>query len=276
VPTAAQDQKAIEQETRAAEKEAASNRQRRALEKQQAEVRAAMGKEPDQQRAVDERAAIMDEINTLERKLVQLKARYEAAHERALEVQTAQRVWDQQQVILNRKVEGATSEDVAAADEAVEIARQLAQRNQLCREMLDVQAKLSQVQDVQRIAKKRSTRLREIAEGIPAVMADLLKEAGLPGLTIAGERLAILTGDGQLLDFETRLSFGQRTRFALQIALGSRPSTQPKILALDAEFWGALDPDRRQEVHQIAVETGVTILTEEPTLGTLRVEPFEQ
>ena len=119
---------------------------------------------------------------------------------------------------------------------------------------------------------------RRIAANVSAVLAELLGEAGVPMLRVIDGRIVVEAGEGDLRDFETRLSFGEKVRVALEVvARGIAGSTRDRVpvVALDPAFWLALDPERRAEVGALAHETGVALLTEEPTEGELRVEVAE-
>ena len=76
---------------------------------------------------------------------------------------------------------------------------------------------------------------------------------------------------GSLLDFETRLSDGQRRRLAIRIAASRFPG---QAVVLNGEHWSHLDEDARREVHRIAAEEGAYIVTEHADAGPLRVEHF--
>jgi hypothetical protein len=128
----------------------------------------------------------------------------------------------------------------------------------------------------------RAKLLRSVAHGTEEALSRLLEKRGLKDLAVVEGRLHWKSQDGRVLDYGSPMvSFGQRVRIALGVALEGidRDSVDSRttgnrlpLLALNPDFWLALDPARKAEVAGIAKERGVCLITEEPGEGELRVE----
>lgn len=260
--------------TRVADRLLVAARAREDLERRQAEIRSTLGERPDpeaaERRAESARAA-KDEA---EKASAAAGRELQAAHSEWQRVKREADQWDIAAGVLAKPVEGPTLAEAKQAEaDAIEAAA-----------AVDDARKLAQATEYRRIcgtartthteAHKRATELRRIAARTTYALGRLLQRSGLPGITIDDGKLAVVSEDGSVSDFATRLSFGQRVRIALQVALHScrRRGNVPVILPLEPEFWAALDPDRKADVCQASTEAGVILVTEEPTEGELRVE----
>lgn len=256
---------------------------REELEVRQAAVRESLGERPDVV-AADEivvaQASICASLNQQMAEIREALARenelLKQAQAQARSVVAAATDWDRRLEILDQPLTGATREQAADVEQRVTVAQQVAAR---AREAARQQALVTQIEESTSEAKaleKEGAIYRSAAQGVQARLGDLLAEAGMGGFSIVDGELHYhgkTRLEGQ--DRFERLSFGQRTRAALGLALVSiqrRGFELPPLLTLDAAFWGALDPERRQELVTISTEAGVTILTEQPDAGELRVE----
>lgn len=261
---------------REAERISVAARARAELEEQKQGIQEALGERPDAQAAARVAEEWRKRVIELERELAAAETSLEAAwrdHER---IKQKDLDWRTRKAILDRPLEGPTADDVEVALKAAEAAQA---RTIIAGKWADACALRKVIADADSTAMlcgQRADELRAVAARVPEVMGRLLARAGVPGLTVQEGRLAVQKSDGTMLDFERRLSFGQKVRIALQVALHRfGGDAAPVLIPLEPEFWQALDPERKREVHEIARELNVTILTEEPDCGSLRVEPME-
>jgi len=251
-----------------------SCRQRKELEERQAQVRETLGERP----AVEwhrSRMSLADAaVNELKSKLAlaQLEQTQAATNLRNAEKEAA--AWDSRHRILEQPLTGASELEVDDARFSLQNACELVTRSQTLRARRKALEDLDRARMAMRTAEKEATSMRGVADAVPAALARALRGAGIPGLTVHEGKLAIQT-DAGVLDWEERLSFGQKVRLALQVALQAAHHDGARVFALDPEFWLALDPVHRTTANHIAKEMGVYLLTEEPAEGELRMESME-
>lgn len=250
------------------------------LERQQAEIRQSLGPLPD----VDEAQKEFDAAN---QRLLELNAELKIAAQawndagaklkgRRMEVEQHR----QRAEILKRPVQGPTLEEAESARVEAETLAGRAMRAQVLGQAEAYTAEHTNADRVKHDADTRGKALREIARGTSDALGRLLERRGLPGLSIVEGRLCVKDGD-TVKDFDKRLSFGQRVRVALGIALAGIDVSAPEhrttgnklpVLPLEPGFWTALDPVKQAEVAQIAKERGVCLITEAPGEGALRFD----
>lgn len=173
--------------------------------------------------------------------------------------------------ILSIPVEGPTAEDVDALEAALAQTKDLFRAARLSDEVRAARAQVEQLEAELEAAEARSETLGEVARTVGERVGDLLSELGLEGFTVTeAGRLAITDEQGEVHDFATRRSEGERIAAVLRLAAVAYPS---KVVALDARYWLALDEEHRAEFARLAVEHELFVLTEEPAEGDLRVEP---
>ena len=250
---------------------------RQQLEEQQAKIKASLGEKPNNWQVTQRIDRLSAEIAELDAKLAGLNAELRNARTERVRIDEALRVWESQAELLKRPLEGPTLAEAAEAVEAaqaaqrrlvdarkVDVARQYLERHQAAKERAERTA-------------DRAKQLRGIAAGTAVALGRLLERRGLPNLTIKEGFLTVLNHKGRAEDF-ARLSLGERTKLAIEIALLGMKDTLPvgetrlPIIPLEPEFWNALDPSKKPEIHRVAVETGVCLVTEEPGDGELRFE----
>ena len=256
---------------------------REALERTQAEIRATLGERPDVDAAVeivrlaelaltssDEAVrAIEQQLATARAEAVARKRDVESAIRQHSGIVGAARQWDESQAILARTPEGPTRAELAGIRDAnIGYAEMLLSDADLSAQYRDAIAEHDSAEERSRRAANESERLRGIAAGLTARLGTILAEAGARGLTVVGGRLAALV-HGKALDFERRLSDGQRVRAALDVA-AERFGGQ--VVPLSGTYWTSLDPESQQEFAALARERGLYVLTEQPASGSLRVE----
>lgn len=251
-----------------------SCRQRKELADRQAQVRASLGDRPDVTARREAVTVVAAEVARLKAALVSAQSEHLAAKELLEAAEKAAKSWDDSARLLEQPLTGASLPDVELAHnklrsllETTRLSAQLRARKQA------LEAHAEAMRD-HKAALERAELMRKISDRVPSVLGHALRHAGIPGLTVHEGKLAIQTEHG-LLDWDSRLSFGQRVRFALQIALQAAQTGGTNVFALDPEFWLALDPEHKQTAHEIAKELGVYLLTEEPADGDLRLEPME-
>jgi len=254
-------------------------RARADLERTQSELRGTLGQRPDSGASRLKVEQLRATIEERERELAGLRAEYRAELEREQAIRQAEATWDSQADILKRTPEGPTLAEAKTAAEAAVAAKEREQRARVLASALEYQGKVAAAKRARDTAAARAEVLRAIAQRTAAALGNLLKRRGVPGLSVADGRLQAVTDEG-LKDFDQRLSFGQRVRLAIGVALaanagGHRETDALPLLPLDPGFWLALDGDRKAEVCAIAKERGVCLVTEEPDTGPLRVERLQ-
>lgn len=254
---------------------------RQRLETQQAGIKETLGERPSSAGVLSDIEIAAKEIADLEKKLAERQMLYQSMIRERARLDEAARRWDQQAEILRRPVEGPT---MAEAAEAVEKARALAGRAIRAEKLDQARTWLEKIDAAKVEATTKGDRaklLRSIAHGTEEALSRLLERRGLKDLAVVEGRLH-WKKDGRLLDYGSPMvSFGQRVRVALGVALEGidRESVESRttgnrlpLLPLNPDFWLALDPERKAEVAAIAKERGVCLITEEPGDGALRVE----
>lgn len=272
--TEEEDRASIEQATKRFALKEQSFQQRVELEERKAKVRESLGDRPNvewHRSRVNLATAALDELKV---KIAQAQAEHTAAVEGLRKAEREATTWDGSARILEQPLSGASSFEVMDAKldldrckTSVELTRALRARRKALED-------LDRARMLMRTAEKDAAGMRGVSDAIPAALARALRGAGIPGLTVHDGKLAIQT-DAGVLDWEERLSFGQKVRFALQVALQAAQHDGARVFALDPEFWLALDPEHRTTAHAIAREIGVYLLTEEPAEGALRMEAME-
>jgi hypothetical protein len=258
------------------EKQAAAARARAKLEAQQAEIRATLGERPnpdvhsERARALAQEGAQVDrEIEALKIRRERLQADEDAARAAYAAATLEARRWDAAQEILARPVEGPLEADLPAIHERlVGIAGNRledAVHSEAHRRAL---AEAKEAEELRAAAEADGARMREAAAHVPTLLGEILAAAGAAGVTVIEGRLAAV--DGDVVTDWARLSDGQRTRRAIEIALAVYPPNA--VIPLGAATWAHLDPENRALVGRMAVEGERFILTEQPTEGELRVE----
>ena len=267
---------------------------REALEARQTELRETIGERPDPQPHFDAAsrkagfAAGADrQIEDIEVDIEALRAALAAAKERrstflaeqsaaldaASEAQTAAERWDEAQTVLAKEATGPTRDELETIeDDALKAPvadLETAERSDSYRAAVQDGLEAATAQEA---SERKAKALREQAAEIPDRLGRILAEAGAPGLTVVGGRIHALTEQGAV-DFEKRLSDGQRVRLALSVA--AHVFGRGSVVPLDGAYWTTLDPENRAEFARLAGEEGLTVLTEEATDGELRIERVE-
>lgn len=251
-----------------------SCRQRKELAERQAQVRASLGERPDVASRRDAVTAVAAEVARLKAALASAQSEHLAAKELLEAAERSAKSWDDSARLLELPLTGASVLDVENAERELALVNdRVALSTKLRARKQALEAHAEAMRD-HKAALERAELMRKISDRVPSVLGHALRHAGIPGLTVHEGKLAIHTEAG-ILDWDSRLSFGQRVRFALQIALQAAQDGGTNVFALDPEFWLALDPEHKQTAHEIAKELGVYVLTEEPAEGELRLEPME-
>ncbi len=255
---------------------------RETLEKQQAEIRETLGERPDVEKVdaeslsiAGDKADIDAEVWRISDALAEAKERQSAKLadvtaqiNRSVDVKEAADRWDTQQETLNVTPEGPAREELVALNAELVVAPQRALNRATGSEAYRTAQATHATADAAREDETgKALHLRVIADALPARLGEILARAGAKDLTVIGGRLHAIV-EGQTLDWENRLSDGQRVRLALDLAARFYGGVMP----LAGECWGSLDPENRAEFAALAEERGLYVITEEPTLGELRVE----
>lgn len=256
-------------------------RERAELERQQQELKNTIGERPDSSGASADVELLAKVMADLEKKLSEAQQKYQHAVRERVRLDEAARKWDAQAEIMKRPVKGPT---MAEAEQAIVEAQALSARAERAEKLDRARAWLEKIDAAKIEATTKGERaklLRGIAQGTEEALSRLLERRGLKDLAVVEGRLH-WKKDGKLLDYGSPMvSFGQRVRVALGVALEGidRDSVESRttgnrlpLLPLNPDFWLALDPERKAEVAAIAKERGVCLITEEPGEGELRVE----
>lgn len=168
---------------------------------------------------------------------------------------------------LKQPVPGPTEDDVNDAGAKMAETEFAATRDRLHMEAAIAHGELHQAILDQITHEKCAIELRADVAKMHESVGAFLRDAGVQGLTVVDGELAALV-DGKPVDFDTRLSTGQKIRAALKLAAPRLHG----VVFLDAEYWLAIDDAGRKEVDAAAVELGLIVVTERPDAGPLRME----
>jgi hypothetical protein len=253
------------------------------LEERQERIRATLGERPEPDSKLEEIAEHEAKVKELIRREEVLEAElakvrserddavdaYSLAQEKRRELQEARALWDERQAILNEEATGATRAEVAEFKvKHLDEAERMTERANLSETYWNRKEDAGGARQRAQQADERATQLRQLADEIPTRLGEILADAGAPGLTVAGGRLAAIRNDGSTVDFDTRLSDGQRVRVAFDIALACKVGA----FNLSPTFWQCLDPENKAHMAELAAERKLFVFTEEPAKGELRVE----
>jgi len=262
---------------------------RRALEAQQATIRAASASRPDVAGAeavvrgfVADFQAAQEDVAALGLQIVELQEKQRAARERAeraradgkaaeaswQKLQAEAASWDAQQALLAQEVAGETDVDVEEAQSLLADARNVEAVHSLSAEMLGVRGQADEAGRQRSREETRGKQLRAWSAAVPKRVADVLAREGAGGFTVLEGRLAYRV-DGEAMDFDTRLSDGQRVFAALSLAA----SRWDGFVYLDGNFYSRLDVAAKLAVDDFAAgHPQYFVATEEPTGGAVVAE----
>lgn len=270
-----------EAEVRAAEL-AVGAKAREDLVQRQTEIRGTLGNRPDVTKTTRIVEGIKRDIANTEALLAEMRSELKHAVGELVTIEQDQKTYDSQSEILRRPVTGPSPEEAANAHAEAEKCRARTARARVFDQAMTYRERMKKAEELNRNAAETGKRLRSIAQGTADVLGRLLEKRGVPGLTIREGRLMMYVENESPLgsepviakDFDTRLSFGERVRAAIEVALAGIhvPAGALPVLPLEPTFWLALDTAHKAEVNTIARERGVCLVTEEPVEGALRVE----
>jgi hypothetical protein len=264
-----------------------TSRARAQLEEQQAKIRASLGPRPEVDTVQNQIAEISEEIGALDGKMLVLKEKLHALKMERARLGEARMRWEEQSEILRRTPEGPSPAEAEQHAKMAEALTARAAAAQTLSRAKEYQVKANAAHELAGKCADRAKQMRAIAQGTADALGRLLERRGLPGLVIDEGRLCVKNGKGKAKDFDTRLSFGERVRVALGIALAGQHRAPPEqaagaiagnagtvlpILPLEPGFWLALDERHQAEISAIARESGICLITEEPGGGPLHVE----
>lgn len=140
----------------------------------------------------------------------------------------------------------------------------------------DARAMLGRAESLEGVAiahQARADRYRRAAKGSDQVLEEILRDAGIDGLSIVDGRLLTRRGD-EVVPFDER-SPGAQARLAFDwlVPLAKRRAgdDRPGILVLEQRVYQELDYGNRREIASWADGSGVVIYTALATEGPLRV-----
>lgn len=259
--------------------------QRTALERQQEEIRETLGAAPDpakydedihirvaaiiaHQQRIDE---LMHQVAREREFMAGIKADHAAlvvARRGEEELLAKHR---QQAEILARVIEGPTEEEVEQLEMLASAASEARRAAVVSAQVKDLRTRAEIEKKNRDEADAKAQRLRETATTVFDRLADLPGIAERSGrLTVIVGRLHVKTATGDLLDFETRQSEGQKIDVALEVA--AQVYGEGAVVAIDDRYWLALDDEHRRLFAERAAAHGLFVVTARPTEGALRVE----
>jgi energy-coupling factor transporter ATP-binding protein EcfA2 len=235
--------------------------------------------EPDVQSARDAAASAAfavtqarDNVTRLREELARAHAEFE---ERARDdararlslagAESAHSTWKAAQEEASKPVTGPTEEDVEAAKAARARAVAKVAEAKACAAYRDGNAKAAAWSQERQKREEEAKVLRLVAANVSTALGEVLAKHGLAGIAYEDGRLFAVDMHGGAVRkrlFADRLSFGERTRLAMALAL---PAFAGRFIPFDPSFWAALQPSHKTEMAAIARELGVYLVTEEPT-----------
>ena len=261
-----------------------ARRRRLALELQQNEIRETLGERPDPTRYDDDirirrdaYEASQERIRDLERQIAQVReamAATKADGTALVEAQTREteraQKWDRQSTILAQIPEGPEETEVERLEM---LATAATETRRAAVVSAQVRARIEQAR-VEKEKRDLANLQAEHLRGVATTVFDRMAE--LPGIAEKAGRFAISVGrlyvrdeHGNLHDFETRQSAGQKVRAVLDVAASLYG--EGAVVALEDRYWSDLDEERRMEFHRIAEENGLAVVTCQATSGELDV-----
>ena len=274
----------LEAEIRNHDRALAKCEEREALEGKQKAIRETLGVEPDvagaeaacankataHELAKGKAEELRDQLRAAEFAQGRAGQELEAAASRREATLKRLETWQKQKAILEEKPIGPSREDLEKVkSEGLEAARERLRVAGISHTFREREKGHDAAVLAQEHAQDKAEAFRELAAEIPGKLGTILAAAGAPGLTVYDGRLHVTTEDGKPRDFEHRCSTGERVRAALAVAA---QVYKGRVLALDGEVWGNLDPDNRAEFAEAAHECDLCVVTEEPAEGELRLE----
>lgn len=268
------------------ERRRSSAETRRGHEQRLLQINATLGTRPDI--AAAEQAKTMDtasrdraaaNVQTLERQLAEARQQLAVAEQQlksssasCQEIERQAKAWDDQKALLGQPTQGASDEEVLLAELAVTDAQAEEERHRLSAELRQAKAGMQEAREEEDRRGQRADFLRRLAKSLPDRVGEALGKRGLANVTVVDGRLAWkdpTTGD--TLDWDTRMSTGQRIRAAF--ALAAEQLEGIVFLPSDERhaFYLLLDPDGRRELDAIVAEMGLFCATEVPAAGELQV-----
>ena len=259
----------IEKLTRDAERAEIQHKAKCQLESQQEQVRSEIGKEkPDPERIYVEVEKLRCEEERLRGQLAGVVGLRNGLDARLKDEQEALKQWERAQEILSQPVEGPTQDDITSLNGQLADDRYLLDQARIIASCTQAESKIHTALADYGESEKMAKALRSAATGIPKRLQEIFAEEGLGGLSIVGGRLAVME-NGELKDFETRQSDGQRIKIALDLAVKACPEM---FLPVSGAFYAALDPANKKNFHKISREKLLYVLTEEAADGDIRIE----
>lgn len=238
-----------------------------------------MGEKPDVEGLRADWAKVSEEIGALEERLASLRDRQKEIQQEGNRQAVELAKWEKRSAAIEKPVDGPLEADVVAAAGVVEQAKADLDAAQIY-EAID--AAVSAVKGhrfAATAAQKDADKRRRIARGVGAVVNRVIQAVDLGGLALdesdahdaddedgKGEaRWRVCRVDeitGQLEPFE-RLSLGARTRMVLTgIGCKMYPG---RVMPIEPGFWYALQLSRQRELVEVAIESGIKLISEIPT-----------
>jgi len=201
---------------------------------------------------------IVHQISKLEQALAVARERLSQVQKRLQQARQVQNQVEQLQRVIAETPDPIPQEEIDAASQAVEKARQNLERLESLRrnQQLAAQAHLL----VQKLLEGEAVAalVREAARSTDQVLSDMVAKV-TSRLRVEGGRLVCDTDRG--VEPFGELSPGERWRIALEIA--AQTVGQGGLVTVPQEAWESLDPVNRTEIAQIARHVGVVLLTAE-------------
>ena len=232
---------------------------------------------PDVEAARAEAHTAGQDVRRLEAELARAREREANARSALSRIEAEHRQWQaDQEALANDILPGCDEPVLVTAREALASAEQILSDAQGWARKQALISKLKQLDAEKADAKALAEAYETAAQAVWRNLGKVMAQAGIQTFTFDDGVLAVVH-EGQVIPYKD-LSFGLRVFYGFKAeceALAQAGEANgPKLCALEPDFWLALDPERRLEVDAMAVEAGLTVLTERPARGDLRAESY--
>ncbi len=241
------------------------------------EIRATLGEQPSGAETAARVLAAVGAVDRLQAKIGSLRKQLATAEgelkaaaaervtagEADIAIGRAQRQWEERKAALDAPVTGPTEDEVAAAEMEATSAQLTAEQHQISADFHSAYQDAALARKAESDAAVAVAVERAAAHAVSGAVSAILDRAGVPNIALPEGRLAWTNPDtSEVLDWDKRMSDGQRVRAALDLAARFYPSG---VVPLDGKFWMALSPHRRAEFADLAASLNLRVITERAT-----------
>lgn len=233
--------------------------------------------EPKLDEARADAESLAAEVRELEALLATKRERASAAKQALIRLEADHRQWvADQEALKETTLPGCEESVVKEAQEALKDAEETLASARAWQRKMELKDKLKIATLDKQSAAEKAEAYEQAAKSVWSNLGKVMAQAGIKTFTFDDGVLAV-EHNGQLIPYKD-LSFGLRVAYGFKAEIEALTQIDdndgPKLCALDPNFWLALDPDRQLEVDELAIQAGLTVLTERPARGGLRAETF--